>query len=173
MATTGYCVVGSGSKDGECAAATAVARTSARARAGAMRRQQHQHDWGQRCDDSCEDDSKGDAARQGQHSNDNGGILHIASTAVVRPTVTVVARARAMRQQQWGTAAAVTATMRTTARATVARKGECSGNNGGSVSHLSLIFFSLVGLRTLSQGSLFCLIQLSRDNTQTTVRLYM
>ncbi len=41
-ATTGYCGVCSGSKDGECAAATAAARTSARARAGAMRRQQHQ-----------------------------------------------------------------------------------------------------------------------------------
>ena len=50
--------------------------------------------------------------------------------------------------------------------------GERSGNNGGSVSHLSLIIIFLVGLRTRSRGSLFHSIQLSRDDTQTTVHLY-
>jgi hypothetical protein len=118
-----------------------VARTSARARGGATRWQQHQRDRGQRCDNSCEDDSEGDAARRGQRGENNGGILHIEATAVVRPTVTVVARARAARQQQRGTAAVAAAATRTTARATVVRKGERGGINGGSVSHLSLIFF--------------------------------
>ena len=100
----------------------------------------HQQDWGRCCDDSCEDDSEGDAARQGQRGDDNGGILHIATTSVVRPTVLVVARARAARQRQWGTAAAAAAWTRTTAKATVVRKGERGSNNRSSVSHLSFIF---------------------------------
>jgi hypothetical protein len=47
-ATTGYCGVGSGGKDGGCAAAMAAVRTVARAMARATRRQQQQQDQGQR-----------------------------------------------------------------------------------------------------------------------------
>jgi hypothetical protein len=49
---------------------------------------------------------------------------------------------------------------------------EHGGNNGGGVSHLSLIFLFLVGLRTRSQGSFFCSIHNCHIMTQTTVRLY-
>ena len=61
-------------KDWGCAAARAVARTGAMARVRETRGQQQQQDQGRRCDNSCEDYSKGDAARQGQHGN-NKGIL--------------------------------------------------------------------------------------------------
>jgi hypothetical protein len=50
--------------------------------------------------------------------------------------------------------------------------GECGGNNGGGISHLFLILFFLVGLRTRSQCSFFCSINNCHVMTQTTVRLY-
>ena len=53
------------------------------------------------------------------------------------------------------------------------KNGEHGGNNGGSVSHPSLIFLFLVGLRTRSQGLFFCSIHNCHMMTQTTVRLYM
>ena len=69
-ATTGFQGVGSGSKDGGCAEATAVASTAGRDRAGATQRQQQQQDQRRRCEDSCEEDSKGEVARQGQRFDD-------------------------------------------------------------------------------------------------------
>ena len=50
---------------------------------------------------------------------------------------------------------------------------EHGGNNGGGISHPSLIFFFLVGLRTRSQGLFFCSIHICHIMTQTTAHLYM
>ena len=78
MATTGYCKVGGG-KDGGCATAMRVEATAARARAGATGRQQQRQEQGRFGNDSCKENSEGDAARGGNvvtmtgYPRDGGG----------------------------------------------------------------------------------------------------
>ena len=58
-----HCI--SGGKDGGCSAATVAAGMAARARLGATRWEQQRQKRGQRNSNSCEDNSKGDTAREG------------------------------------------------------------------------------------------------------------
>ena len=95
--------------------------------------------------------------------------------AVARLTVTVVVRAESKGS------AAMTAGYRgndnggnlNNSKGNSDENGERGSNNGGGISHLSLLSsLFLVRLRTRSRGLFFCLIHNCHVMTQTKVRLY-
>ena len=136
---------------------------------GVTWRQQHWQERGRCSDNSCKDNSKGETAREG-----NRVMTNIVATAVARLAATVVARATG--------SAATSVEYRADgdsgnedkdgSKGNSSKNGERNGNNGGSASHLCLIFFFLGGLMTQSQGLFICSIHNCHMMTQTTVRQY-